>query len=120
MLQERPRILATRNWCGDCWTWLKENVSETNIDKLKAIQEKIALSANLTKFRLWTIVVTMFTGFHRFDEVVEILLEHIHFHEDHVKIIIPKSKGDIYRNGDEVIISRLDSRPLPHWSVTSI
>ena len=54
-----------------------------------------------------------FSGFMRFDEVSAIKRRKIQFAKDHIKVIIPESKGDIYRDGESVSIARVGGKLCP-------
>ena len=47
-----------------------------------------------------------FAGFFRFSELSNILCKHIVFLEDHIKIFVPHSKTDVYRQGNFVYIAK--------------
>jgi hypothetical protein len=50
-----------------------------------------------------------YTGLLRYNELSNIKANNITFYEDYVNIFIVKSKTDCYRNGKNVVISKLDS-----------
>ena len=70
-------------------------------------------SSSLKDIRLLAICALMYTGFLRYDELCNIKAKHITFYETHVDIFIHKSKTDCYRNGKNVVISKLDSLFCP-------
>ena len=49
----------------------------------------------------------------RFNELANIQPNHIFFHEDFVKVFVRRSKTDVYREGNYVYISKLDSNYSP-------
>ena len=54
-----------------------------------------------------------FAGFFRFSELINILCKHIVFLEDHIKIFVPNSKPDVYREGNFVYIAKTLSKYCP-------
>ena len=54
-----------------------------------------------------------FAGVFRFNELTNIQPNHIFFHEDFVKVFVRRSKRDVYREGNYVYISKLDSNYCP-------
>ena len=54
-----------------------------------------------------------FAGFFRFSELSNILCKHILFLEDRIKIFVPHSKTDVYREGNFVYIVNTYSKYCP-------
>ena len=54
-----------------------------------------------------------FCGLFLFSELSNILCKHIVFLEDHIKILVPHSKTDVYREGNFVYISKTLSKYCP-------
>ena len=54
-----------------------------------------------------------FAGFFRFSELSNILCKHILFLEDRIKIFVPHSKTDVYREGNFVYIVKTLSKYCP-------
>lgn len=62
-----------------------------------------------------TMIIVAFTGFLRYDELSSILCKDVTFHDDsYVKICITKSKTDQYRDGNEILLSKIDSVACPY------
>ena len=69
--------------------------------------------ATLKDLRTATMSVICFAGLFRAKELLNIRLCGIALHDDHIKIHIPYSKTDIYREGQDVFISRSNSNTCP-------
>jgi len=69
--------------------------------------------ASLKDLRVAAICSIGFAGFLRYNELSNLKPEHIAFHKDFIKIFIPKSKTDIYREGNYVYISRTQTKYCP-------
>lgn len=69
--------------------------------------------ANLKDLRLASICALGFAGFLRYDELSNICPAHLDFCEGFLKILIPKAKNDIYREGNHVYIARLNNSYCP-------
>ena len=54
-----------------------------------------------------------FAGFFRFNELCNIAPNHIKFHSQYIKIFVPRSKTDVYREGNYVYISASESQYCP-------
>ena len=59
------------------------------------------------------IAAISFLGFLRFNELSDIQPEHLTFCDGFVKIIVPRSKTDVYREGNYVYIAKLEGRYCP-------
>ena len=68
---------------------------------------------SLFNLRIFTLVITGFTGFLRFDELSDLKLGDINFFPSYMKILIRKSKTDVYRDGDCVYIAKYKSEMCP-------
>ena len=80
-------------------------------DVVKSIVDRFdAEGASLKDLRIAALTSLGFAGFFRFNELANIQPNHILFHEDFVKVFVPRSKTDVYREGNYVYISKLDSR----------
>ena len=75
--------------------------------------------ANLLKFRTFCILLLSFVGFLRFNEVINLTLGDIDFFETHMSLFLEKSKTDVYRDGNRVVISKLNSEICPVKVLTS-
>ena len=69
--------------------------------------------ASLKDLRIAAISTLGFAGFFRFNELANIQPSHLTFHDDFVKIFVPKSKTDVYREGNCVYIAKLESNYCP-------
>ena len=83
------------------------------VEDIKMLHNYLASNDDLENLRTWTMIIIMFTGFLRFDEASNIQRGHIDFHRDHVSIFLPESKGDIYRDGDSVVIAKIEGSLCP-------
>ena len=54
-----------------------------------------------------------FAGFFRYNELCNIAPNHIKFHSQYIKIFVPRSKTDVYREGNYVYISASGTRYCP-------
>lgn len=68
---------------------------------------------NLKELRTAALCTLGYAGFFRYDELRSIQANHIEFNKDHIKIFVPKSKTDIYREGQFVYIARIKSPYCP-------
>ena len=59
------------------------------------------------------LIVLAFCGFLRYDEVSNLKCSHVKFHDGYISLYIEKSKTDQYRDGKEVLISKLNSVACP-------
>ena len=64
-------------------------------------------------FRFVIICVLGFTGFMRLDELLNLKVGQIQFHEKHMAITIPKCKNDQSREGNIIHIAELNSKYCP-------
>lgn len=55
--------------------------------------------ANLKNLRIAALCSLAFAGFFRYDELCNIVPKHIEFHSDFIRIFVPRSKADVYREG---------------------
>ena len=70
-------------------------------------QEYASESASLSDFRTAVICVIAYTGFLRFNELACLRCCHVKFCDDkYIELFIAKSKTDIYRNGNVVILAK--------------
>ena len=69
-------------------------------DVVKSIVDRFgAEGASLKDLRIAALTSLGFAGFFRFNELANIQPNHILFHEDFVKVFVPRSKTDVYRRG---------------------
>ena len=70
--------------------------------------------ANLKNLRIAALCSLAFAGFFRYDgELCNIVPKHIEFHRDYIRIFVPRSKTDVYREGIYVFISAFRSKYCP-------
>ena len=89
---------------------LKKDVIETSY--IISLFSKYTACTDPYIVRDLTMIIVCFTGFLRYDELSNICNEVI-FCDDHVKIRISKSKTDQFRDGKEVLLSKLNSVSCP-------
>lgn len=82
-------------------------------EMIRKILDKYARDDNIKNLRLACICAIGFAGFFRFDELSRMAASHLEFKEDYLKIFVPKSKTDIYRDGMYVYVKRLESKYCP-------
>lgn len=54
-----------------------------------------------------------FAGFFRYNELCNIVPSHIEFHSEYIRIFVPRSKTDVYREGNYVYIKSLGTPYCP-------
>jgi len=69
--------------------------------------------ANLKNLRIAALCSSSFTRFYRYDELCNIIPKHTEFHSDYIRIFVPRSKTDVYREGNFVFISASGSKYCP-------
>ena len=83
-------------------------------DLVKSIIDRFgAEGASLKDLRIAAVTSLGFAGFFRFNELANIQPNHLFFHDEFVKVFVPKSKTDVYREGNYVYISKLESNYCP-------
>ena len=83
-------------------------------DLIKKIIDKFAADgASLKDLKIAALCTLGFAGFFRFSELINILREHIVFLEDHIKIFVPHSNTDVYREKNFVYIAKTLSKYCP-------
>jgi len=70
-------------------------------------------SATLLDLRLACFCTLGFVGFFRYDELSRMLVNHLTFFHDHLRIFVPSAKNDIYREGNYVYIKKLNNNYCP-------
>ena len=86
-----------------------------DVDVIKSIIDRFgAEGASLKDLRIAAVTFLGFARFFRFNELANIQPNHIFFHEEFVKVFVPRSKTDVYREGSYVYVSiKLDSNYCP-------
>jgi len=69
--------------------------------------------ANLKTLHFAALCSLAFAGFFRYDELCNIVPKHIEFHSDYIRIFVPRSNTDVYREGNFVFISASRSKYCP-------
>ena len=70
--------------------------------------------ANLKNLRITALCSLAFAGFFRYDgKLCNIVPKHTEFHRDYIRIFVPRSKTDVYREGDYVFINAFRSKYCP-------
>ena len=72
-----------------------------------------AEEASLKDLRIAAISSLGFAGFFRFNELANIQPKHLTFCDGFVKIFVPRSKTDVYREGNYVYIAKLENKYCP-------
>ena len=68
---------------------------------------------DLTSLRDVSMMLLGYSGFLRFNELVNLKLSDLHFYDDYLKLIIRKAKTDQLRRGNEVLIARSGNPTCP-------
>ena len=78
--------------------------------------------ANLKNLRIAALCSLAFAEFFRYDELCNIVPKHIEFHSDYIRIFVPRSKTDVYREGNYVFLAHpgLSAVLLVFYKGTSI
>ena len=83
-------------------------------DIIKKLIDRFAhAQASLKDLRIATFCTLGFAGFSRFNEIVSIQANHLIFMESCVKIFVPRSKIDVYLEGNYVFIAKSNSKYRP-------
>ena len=69
--------------------------------------------ANLKNLRIAALGSLAFAGCFRYDELCNIVPKHIEFHSDYIRIFVPRSKTDVYSEGNFVFTSASRSKYCP-------
>ena len=84
------------------------------VEHVKAVVDEFYLKdKTLMNARTVVYFLVGFTGFFRIEELVFVRLKNVKIYEDHMSIFVPESKADQHREGEKVIISRLNSPYCP-------
>ncbi|KAJ8304840.1 hypothetical protein KUTeg_018423 [Tegillarca granosa] len=84
------------------------------IDILNKLIDKFgADKCNILNLRICVLWLLGFSGFLRFNELANIKLSDISFKQGYVEISIRKSKTDIYRRGNVIVISETGNKLCP-------
>lgn len=88
----------------------KEIITIDNLQELLSIHQPLSNPDNL---RNMCIYILSFAGFLRFDELINLKLKNINFHDSHMTILIERSKTDQLREGTNLIIARTHTALCP-------
>ena len=80
---------------------------------LQQIVDKYGKTNSLLDLRICTIMLLGYAGFLRYSEIANIKASNISFFDSHVEILIERSKTDVYRQGNIVVLATLDSQLCP-------
>jgi integrase len=69
---------------------------------------------DLTELRNVVFFTLAFYAFLRFDEAVAIRVSHVTFNINHLEIIIPSAKNDQLREGNKVLVAKIDGDYCPY------
>ena len=83
------------------------------IEMLRAMVDDVTKNETLANVRLTAACLLAFSGFLRFNELVNIRCCDVSIGVEMLKIRIPKSKTDQLRKGDEVVIARSSASTCP-------
>jgi integrase len=92
---------------------IKKNKPITPEEMIQLFKSLNTENRTLKDLRVLAMLAISYTGFLRYNELSNIKANNITFYEDYVNIVIVKSKTDCYRNGKNVVISKLDSLQCP-------
>lgn len=70
-------------------------------------------NAKLKDLRSAAMMVLSFAGLFRSKELLNIRVCDVHFESDHMRIRVPSSKTDVYRDGQDIFISELNNEFCP-------
>ncbi|CAH3129800.1 unnamed protein product [Porites lobata] len=93
-------------WCSNCAT-KKPAIIRSIIDRYGAEE------ASLKDLRIAAISSLGFAGFFRFNDLANIQPKHLTLCDGFVKIFVPRSKTDVYREGNYVYITKLENKYCP-------
>ena len=83
-------------------------------DIIKLIIDNFAgPQSSLKHLRIATICTLGFAGFLRYNELCNILPSHLNFYDTYMTIFIPRSKTDVYREGNIVYINGVGNKYCP-------
>ena len=77
------------------------------------IDKYASAQSNLKELRTAAFCTLGFAGFLRFDELRTMNRNQIHLHDEYMEIILPKSKKDVYREGNVIYIARSKTKYCP-------
>ena len=77
------------------------------------IDKYASAQSNLKELRTAAFCTLGFAGFLRFDELRTMNCNQIHLHDEYMEIILPKSKTDVYREGNVIYIARSKTKYCP-------
>ena len=78
------------------------------------LRNMFAGNSDLLVLRDLALILIGYAGFLRFDELVELRCSDVKFKENYISVQILKSKTDIYRKGNKVLIAKGVSAACPY------
>ena len=82
-------------------------------EQLVTLCDMFVGSTDVITLRDVSIILLSYAGLLRFDEVSSLRCNDVTIHDDHIRLFIKKSKTDIYRKGNEVLISQGETSACP-------
>ena len=82
-------------------------------DHIKSLLLKYSSSEDGFVLRDLAMIIVCFAGFLRYDEMSNLRCSEVEFEENFVRLYISKSKTDQFRDGNEVLLSELNSPACP-------
>lgn len=83
------------------------------VDIMKKLYNHHGVSSDLSDLRIYCMLSLAFAGFLRFNELVSIRFADLTFFDSHVQIFIPKSKTNIFRQGNKLLNARTGKETCP-------
>ena len=80
---------------------------------MAAIVNKYGKSESLSDLRLATMSILSYSGFLRFNDLINLKVSDLRFDVGHVSVYIAKSKTDVYNQGQTVVISETNNMTCP-------
>ena len=83
------------------------------VDILRRVVSEYGKEDNLSNLRICCLMLLGYAGFLRFNELSNIKACNLKLSASHVEIVVEKSKPDVYRQGDTVVIARTRNITCP-------
>lgn len=91
----------------------KEPITPEILEKLVNKYGNDNVKNDLSCVRICTMFLVAFAGFLRFNELSNLRVKNVNFHDLYMSLHIEKSKTDVYRRGNDVIISCTGNKTCP-------
>jgi hypothetical protein len=98
----------------------KEPITTEILEKILNKYGQDESEHNLSSVRIFTFVLLGFAGFLRFNELANLRVKDISFHDLYISVTIEKSKTDVYRRGNNVLIASTGNKTCPVFWLKSI